>query len=365
MEKNKLKVCFLIPSLQSGGIETYLLRFLKHQKNALNATVLVRNSEKGELFDSYKATGANIILKPLGYFSPSGMHFYYKLFKNQKFNTVCDFNANFAGIPMLLAKLAGVKKRITFYRQGSDHFKKSKPKEIYNRLVNRLVYKYSTTVLANSSAGLEFFFPKEYPNDGRFKVIRNGVTVSDYINNTKTKKQLRQELQLPENAFIIGHTGRFTPAKNHFFLLNVAKRLIDKDADVHLVLIGNETQELIPRIVELDIRNNVTVLGYKSNIPDYLQAFDLYFFPSITEGQPNALIEAMIAGLPIAASNIPSIKECLPANAEGSLIDPYNVETTVNKILEIKENPEAYTFQKFAIESFDSEIRFEEFMKNL
>ena len=81
MGTSKIKVCFLIPSLSSGGIETYLLRFLNHQKENISATVLVRNSKVGELLDSYKATGAEIIIKPLGYFSPSGMHFYYKLFK--------------------------------------------------------------------------------------------------------------------------------------------------------------------------------------------------------------------------------------------------------------------------------------------
>ena len=365
MRDKKIKVCFLIPSLKSGGIETYLLRFLTHQKESINATVLIRNTENGELNDSYIATCANIIFKPLGYFNLSAMLWYYRFFKNEKFDTICDFNANFAGLPMLLSKFAGVKKRITFYRQGSDHFKKSFGKALYNTLVNRLVYRYSTAIFANSSAGLKFFFPKEYPKDSRFKIIKNGVTISDFINSKGDKKEFRKQLKLPENAYIIGHTGRFTPAKNHFFLLEVVQKLMEQDKNVHLVLIGNDTNQLIASINNLGIQENCTVLGYKPNIPDYLKAFDLFFFPSTTEGQPNALIEAMISGLPIAASNIPSIKECLPMDNQECLIDPYNVETTVRKIEEIIENSEKYTYQEFAIKNFDATTQFGKFMKNL
>ena len=244
-DKKKINVCFLIPSLKSGGIETYLLRFLNHNKGKIDATVLIRNSSSGELYDSYKATEEKIIFRPLGYFNISAMHWYYRFFKAQKFDTVCDFNANFAGLPMLLSKFAGVKKRIPFYRQGSDHFKKSRGKQFYNKLMNRLVHKYSTAILANSVAGLEFFFPYEYPKDSRFKVIKNGVAISDYLNNKVTKKEVRKQLELPENAFIIGHTGRFTPAKNHFFLLEVVKKLSDQNNNIHLVLIGNDTNQLL------------------------------------------------------------------------------------------------------------------------
>ncbi|WP_016990253.1 glycosyltransferase [Flavobacterium sp. ACAM 123] len=360
-----IKVCFLIPSLKSGGIETYLLRFLKHQKDNLNATVLIRNYEKGELYEAYKATGATLVFKPLGYFNPAAMYWYYQFFKAQKFDTVCDFSANFAGLPMVLSKMAGVKKRITFYRQGSDLFKKSVGKQLYNNVMNILVYSYSTAIFANSKVGLDFFFPKKRPNDTRFKVIKNGVNSADYLNYKESKKEVRKRLELPESAYIVGHTGRFTEAKNHFFLLNVVSLLMKQEANIHLVLIGNDTYQLAPHLKQLGIQDKCTVLGYQANIPEYLNAFDLYFFPSITEGQPNALIEAMISGLPIAASNIDAIKECLPTNNQNSLFDPYNVETTVQKTLEIIKNPQNYAYQEFAKQNFDAAIQFEEFFKNL
>lgn len=359
------KVCFLIPSVKSGGIETYLLRFLQHNREKINATVLVRIDSKGELYDDYLATGANIIFKPLGYLNIQSMIWYFKFFKTEKFDTICDFNGNFAGIPMLVSKSAGIEKRITFYRQGSDHFKKSVFKRLYNSSMNKLVYKYSTAILANSIAGLAFFFPNQYQKDDRFKVIKNGVNTYDFLESASDKKKLRKELALPEDAYIIGHTGRFTEAKNHYFLLDVVQKLMEVDDSIHLVLIGNDTNKLIPYINQLKIQERCIVLGYQSTIPKYLKTFDMFFFPSVTEGQPNALIEAMISGLPIVASNIAAIKECLPKNRQDCLIDPNNVIMAVEKVKEVKENATKYTFVKHAVSNFDAEIQFGEFMETL
>ena len=364
-QMRKIKVCFLIPSLKSGGIETYLLRFLKEQKDVIIATVLVRNNSSGELYDDYLDTNAKIVFKPLGYFSLSALIWYYKFFMNQKYDTICDFNANFAGLPMLLAKLAGVEKRISFYRQGSNHFKMNSFKTLYNYLMNRLVYKYSTAIFANSSAGLEFFFPKEYLIDDRFKVIRNGIKIEDYLKNNNEKKVLRKKLDLPEDKFIIGHTGRYTAAKNHEYFLKVAKKLVMEDQNLHFVLIGYDTTLLLPFIQQLELEDYFTVLEFKRNIPEYLAAFDLYFFPSVTEGQPNALIEAMVAGLPIVASDIPSIKECFEKDRKNCLIDPYDENSAIEKIRVVKESPHHYTNQTFAVAHFNANIQFAEFKNNL
>jgi len=363
---NKIKICFLIPSVKSGGIETYLLRFLRYLNNDMQVTVLVRSNNKGELYEDYKNTGTTIFFKPLGYFSISSLYWYYRFFKQQQFDTICDFNANFAGLPILLAKVAGVQKRITFYRQSSHHFDKTLFKLAYTNFMNRLVLWNSTSIFSNSEAALDFFFKKEYKNDNRFKVIKNGVNIQEYLQYEKIYKSvLREKLKLPLDKFIIGHTGRFAEAKNHFFLLDVVSKLIYENKNIYLVLIGNDTEKLLPYINKLNITNNVKVLGYKNNIPKYLAAFDLFFFPSITEGQPNALIEAMVTGLPIVASNIPSIKECLPLENWDYLVNPKDVENALEIIKKTMQQPSSNSLQDYAILNFDSEVQFKIFFEGL
>jgi len=361
MENNKPKVCFLIPSVLSGGIETYLLRFLNYLGDTMDVTVIVRKSSKGELYDAYKATGAKLVFMPLGYFQPGKMLGYYRFIKVNKFDIVCDFNANFAGLPMFLSRMAGIKRRITFYRQSSHHFKKTPLRVAYTNFLNGLVYKHSTDIYANSVTGLKYFFGDKYPADPRFRVIRNGVEISSFSDSFLGKPELREKLDLPKDKFIVGHTGRFAEAKNHFFLLDVAERLISADKSFYFVLIGNNTDKLMPYIDKLGIKDNVMLLGYKSNIPEYLKAFDAFFFPSVTEGQPNALIEAMISGLPIVASDITPIIECMPEGDMKSLVNPSDVNTAAERILAVRQNPGKYTYQDFASANFDAKKQFKVF----
>ena len=357
------KIGLIIPSLSSGGIEMYVLRFLNFIKSTKKITIIVRSNQKGELYEDYKKTGVNIIFMPLGYANLKRALKYYRFFRKMQFDVVCDFNANFAGLSLLLANLAGVNKRIAFYRQGRNHFKPSVIKNLINNIHNKLVYKYATHILANSQAAIEFFFSYRKENDSRFQVVYNGVDVNKY-QLKETKHDIRKELGIPQNAFVIGHVGRYDQTKNHKTILQVAKHLIEKDCSYVLVLCGRETEQLQSEIEYLNINTNVLILGYRNDVPRVLKALDCFYFPSLTEGQPNALIEAMLSGLPFIASNIAPIKECVPQEASNYLVEPENLTKTVNLIEELKQMQKKPSYLDFAAKSFDHKKQFLEF-KNI
>jgi glycosyltransferase involved in cell wall biosynthesis len=365
IENKKTKVCFLIPSIGSGGLEVYTLRFIKFLNGEFDITIVVRNSNKAELYEDYEATGVNLEFMPLGYYSPLKMLLYYKYFKKMKFDIVCDLNSNFAGIPMMLSKWAGIPKRIAYYGQSSHHFKPTAFKIAYNNYLNCLVDKYSTSIFSNSITALKFFFPKQYPSDSRLKVIRNGIELKNILSITESKEELKEKLDLPVGRFIIGHTGRFTEAKNHYFFLDVAKKLLAIDKNFYFVFLGKDTPKLESYAEKLGIRDNISTFGFKNNIPEYLKAFDIFFFPSVTEGQPNALIEAMAAGTPVVASNIQPIIETLPENGLKSLVSPTDVNAAVTKIMEVKKNLENYTYQEYAVNKYAPELQFKIFKDSL
>lgn len=364
---NKLpKVLFLIPSVSSGGIETYLLRFLTLKKSEVNAFILVRGNKEGDLSAEYEALGVPMFFIPLGYFKPAKWVVYFQFFKRNNFDVVCDFNANFAGIPLLLAKLAGIRKRIAFYRQGKDHFKQTLIRRYYNQLMNRLVFRYATHILANSQAAIDFFFHYRSVVDNRFQVVYNGVEKIQFQHLNSARQTNRKSINVPEDAYVIGHSGRLDKAKNHTTILMVAQQLIQQDPNTYLVLCGRNTEKLSKKVEALGISNNVRLLGYRADIPAVLQSFDLFFFPSITEGQPNALIEAILSGLQIVASNIAPIKEITPEAFHDFLLDANDNEgftELINKIKngEIQQNtPE---LKEWAEMKFDAEKNFTKFME--
>src|SRR5690606_33929956 len=103
----------------------------------------------------------------------------------------------------------------------------------------------------------------------------------------------------------------------------------------------------------------------RPDIPKVLNTLDCYYFPSITEGQPNALIEAMISGLPIVASDIDPIKECVPPFFIDELVPPLSVDHAVQKILDIYFQRHTNNLQQWAMIKFNHDVVFGQFFEVL
>lgn len=359
------KVCFFVTSLNSGGIENYLLRFLRHYESDIDATVYCKGDVFGELESQYrKFSNVRLIKSKIGYFNFKAYYALYNFLKKENFHSVCDFTGNFAGVIIWIAYLSGVKKRIAFYRGSSNHFNKTFFRVIYNRLVNILVLKYATTVLSNSKTALIYFFKR---TDKRFRVIYNGVDRND-LDVKDSKEQIRAEFGIPLNSFVIGHTGRVHYSKNHETIIKVANKLCKKYPDIHFLLCGKNTDIELATLVDLEVKDQIHLLGYRSDIPRVLKALDIYFFPSITEGQPNALIEAIISGLPFVASNIEPIKETVPKEMIDSLVSPLDCNNFEKKLEEYFLNRNGHEFSSFkewAIKQYNPREQFKKFYNEL
>jgi glycosyltransferase involved in cell wall biosynthesis len=359
------RTCFFLTSLDSGGTERYLLRFLEYSQNNINATVICKSGNLGSLEDNYKNTNAKIIPLKTGYFNLFSWIKLYKLFKKNKFDSVVDLTGNFGGMIMIISFFAGVKKRIVFYRYSSNQFKENQFKLIYNGLVKFLVFKYATLILSNSKTAFKFFFPRDYENDKRFKVIFNGVNSKNF-NINESKEEIRNTLGIKKNTFLIGHIGRYDISKNHKTIFKVAKELIEKDTTIEFLFCGMDTNssEFKKQISNHSMIKNVHLLGERSDIPRILKSLDIFYFPSITEGQPNALIEAMLSNLPIVTSNIASIKEIMPKQMHQHLISPLDFESTLKEIKLLKRDSklqDSYHLEIWASKKFNSKINFKKF----
>lgn len=359
---NKINnICFFVTTLDSGGLENYLLRFLEYKaENYQKIIVFCKGGKSGQLKERYRSIpNVTIHEKNISYFNPKDYLYLYKFLKTNRINSVCDFTGNFAGLILFTAKCADVCKRISFYRGSSNHFMESKLRLIYNNFVKFLTYKYATDILSNSKAAFDFFFPDIWRKDNRFEVIYNGINPGIFINEDNN---LREELNIPDKAFVVGHTGRYNEAKNHNTILKVAFELCEKYKDIYFLLCGNGVKDNLEKIIkEQHFQHRIIVLNNRTDIPKVLKTLDCYYFPSITEGQPNALIEAMIMNLPVVASNIPAIKESVPDYFIKELVCPESVENAVDKIVKVYKRENYPLLGKWAVEKFDYRSLFEQF----
>lgn len=360
----KRKCIFLLTSLDAGGAETYLLRFLKFAGDTIESVIITKSGKKGSLFEAYQSNSSRIYTINSSYLSFGAWLELYRIIQKENADTVCDFTGNFAGIPLFLAKLIGVKNRIACYRRSSNAFAETTLNLFYNSVMNKLVLKSATHILANSNAGIKFFF-KEF--DNRMQVIRNGIDLTSF-KSTAAKHELRNHFNISNDRFIIGHTGRLNQAKNHSTLLEVAALLKKRNLNIQLVLCGKDTEQLMHNLPAPLLDSDVIALGYQTDIPSVLSTFDFYLFPSITEGMPNALMEAMALGLPFAASNIDSIQEIVPEKFHSFLFPPTNalefaicIENQVNsKSMFSSEELVSYTRS-----AFDSQTNFQQFYQTI
>lgn len=365
-------VCFLLTSLEPGGVENYCLRFLKFSMGKFTPLIICKSGIGGALEEQYRALGCDILKLKVGYLNVPNWLRIYRIFRERNVESVCDFTGNFSGVFMVIAKIARIPVRVSFYRQSSNHFKSSPFRNTYNKFVNQLVNKYSTHILANSKAGLDFFFPDRKKDDSRFEVIYNGIDSVPFLSQCLQKDKARAILGIPNNAFVVGHTGRYNAAKNHETIFKVASELIKSDNNVWFVFCGRNTDDpaFTKALSKYGISEKVKILGFRTDIPVVLSAFDVFYFPSVTEGQPNSLIEAAVVGLPIVASNIIPIKETMPEMIQTQLIDPYDVTAAVQKIKEIKYNSSTVNakfnlVKDWAIEHFSASFRFKQFLDRL
>jgi glycosyltransferase involved in cell wall biosynthesis len=355
------KVLFLVTTLNGGGLENYVLRFLTY-KNDLNTHIICKGGEIGALEAEFRHLQNVEIIVPLD-FKHRRINSCYKLYqlcrKNQ-YDAVCDFTGSFAGIPLFVAKLGGIKQRISFYRNSTIPFEKTKLKMLYYAFVKKLTKQNATRILSNSQAAFDNLYGKNI--DSRFSVIYNGVD-SNLI-STKSKDEIRQTLGIPKNVFVIGHTGRYTPPKNHDMIFKMAQRICNKYENVYFLIIGKGVPEHQP----FNSSQQIICLDYSKNVMDLLKGMDLYYFPSITEGQPNALIEAMVSGLPIVASNIPPIQETVPEYLRKKLVSPYDEEANFNALEYCylhRDNLTELVSKEWALHNYNASNKFEEFYKEL
>src|SRR5690606_29803100 len=129
----------------------------------------------------------------------------------------------------------------------------------------------------------------------KYEVIYNGIDASMFV---RSKENLRNELNIPANAFIVGHVGRYNEAKNHKTIIEVAVSFCKQDSNNFFLFCGKDTDvHLTERVAQEELENQIKILGLRNDVYKVLNTLDCFYFPSISEGQPNALIEALVSGL--------------------------------------------------------------------
>ena len=141
---------------------------------------------------------------------------------------------------------------------------------------------------------------------------------------------------------VIGSIGRLSPEKGHVFLLRAFHRILQEGGNAKLVLLGDggSRSSLEAEIRTLRLESKVLLPGYKDGGCNYLPLFDLFVLPSLTEGLPVTLLEAMSCGTPIVSTRVGGIAEALENGEAGLLVEAGDIDELKEAIWTLYRNPE-------------------------
>lgn len=206
-----------------------------------------------------------------------------------------------------LAREAGIRKVIVHsHSTFIDEPDAKRREELYRR--HEEVKKAFSTELATdfwacSQMAADWLFGPQIPKD-RIRIIKNAIEAEKYRFDEEKRAQVRKELNL-EDALVLGTVGRLSFSKNHEFLIELLKEIRKSHPKVKLLIIGEGDLRgaLETQIQENGLEDAVLLLGWKSNVEDYLQAMDIFLLPSRFEGLGIVAVEAAASGLPAVVSD--------------------------------------------------------------
>lgn len=286
-------------SSRLGGVESYLLRLAPHLK-AAGHRVLFVTRQGTPLACEAKALGFETHEWFRGGKNPVTVFKLVSLMRREKVDVVHThiFSANSLGA--LAAKWVGIPSvaRVPA-TESAEHYRRS-----------TYVYAVSRNVARHLE---EQGFPPE-----KLRVFYNGVDWR-HFGMLPTRAAARKALGLPMDAFVVCCAASLTPRKGQRFLLEA---VADLGNQIHVLLCGEGKEEtkLRQQTAELGLDERVQFLGFQSDVRLALAASDIFCLPSLHEGLPNVVLEALAAGLPTIATNIAGTPEIIENGINGFLV---------------------------------------------
>lgn len=159
-----------------------------------------------------------------------------------------------------------------------------------------------------------------------------GLNVARMQNPARSREQMREEFGLTESDKFIASIGELDDNKNHITVIKALATLGRKDFKYVVCGVGPNKDMLLAEAEHMGLKENVILAGYRLDIPDVLNAADIFVFPSFHEGMPVSALEAMACGLPIICSEIRGNVDIIREGDNGYLFQPSDVETLARKL---------------------------------
>jgi glycosyltransferase involved in cell wall biosynthesis len=206
-------------------------------------------------------------------------------------------------------------------------------KRLVRRAIDRFLLRWTDEVICVAHNDKELALGEKLALPDHVSVIHNGIDIAGFDTRRTGEERLAQR----NGEFIVGTVGRLHEQKGHIFLLQAAALIRQAHPQVRFRIIGDGPLRpaLEARARELGVGEAVEFLGARDDIAEQMRDFDVFVLPSLWEGLPYVLLEAMAAGLPIVTTDFRGVREVISDGSEAIVVPTRNAEALADAIAEL------------------------------
>jgi len=343
-QNRQLRICHVASGDLWAGAEVQMVGLLEQLRAFPDLAVSAVLLNKGKLLDELFARGIPVTLFDETQLSSLELlKVFYSHFKRQGFDTLHTHGYKENVLAGIAAKLASVPHAVHTVHGLQERMRGwERTKLGAYAWMNRRVARWAAQGVVGVSEEITAVMKRALPRNP-VVCIHNGIDVKK-VRPTVNCRQKRQQIGIPGNALVIGAVGRLVPVKGIDYLLRAicALRRELGEIPLRLVIVGDgplrSALEKLAR--ELTIDQQTLFLGTRDDVYDLINLLDIYALPSLHEGIPMALLEAMALARSVVASRVGGIPELVTDGSEGKLVPAQDVAALSQALKELALSPE-------------------------
>lgn len=362
---HKKRVLFVITQSEFGGAQQFLFQFLKHiSKDAyeihvatgsdgngtflkglysLNIPSLIIPSLKRNISPISDILAVGEIKKLINAFKPETL-----FLLSSKAGFIGSLAAKFINYHLPISNDLPVanqpmekdkwKKINVIYRIGGWTFNDPWPawKKALWRTLEKISARWKDIIIVNNTHDLAQAKEMGILPRQNIILVHNGL--DPYKISFLSRNEARVQLGLPQSKKIIGTIANFYPTKGLEYLIEAAAKINREDVVWCIIGDGTGRPALEKLIKNHDLTEKVLLIGRQEPAVEYLNAFDLFVLPSVKEGFPWAVLEAMAAKLPVIATRVGAVPEIIENGVSGHIVEPRNSDQIAEQVIALLDN---------------------------
>lgn len=340
---NKLKIVYIISHLNIGGAQTLVFDILKYLNKKKDLDISIITIDSGENINKFRSEGINIInISEKGLVNPKIFFKLKESLRKIKPDIVHThmLKADFYG--RIAAKQVGVPLIYSTCHNYSSHHKGADVNKIsiFDKIDNAVIFYSDSKLIAISEIVKKYLVNRNEKFKAITEVIYNGVDTGKekFILNESGLSELRKNLGILKDDFVISIIGRIEKQKGHAFFLDSVSGLLKERKNIKVLIIGdgNLKNEIENLVTANQLTEYVKLLGYQIETEKFIEISDMICVPSLWEGFGLVIIEAMIKMKIVLATDTGGISEIIENGKTGYLFklnDKKSISEKLNYII--------------------------------